>query len=466
VSDSSYSPRLRTAVLLCGTGTAGAYQAGVLRALTEAGVKIDVLAGHGAGVMTALCGSIDGGAGLWDPAGPWTHARLRQSYGWRPALHAAALGFLIALLILLSPLVVLILAAAAYAVSVVAALVNFPTISAWFVELYGHALELLFDPPVLPTAVPRAVVLALLVVVGVIVGAAVRAARQERARRRLRGAFWWQLVGAPLSAEEPGGTMVDALWRLVRGASHEPRPVQAEIGRRYVDVLTDNFGQPGFRELLVGVHDLDARRDLVGSVLPSHARDAFEARRTGLGPREAEVVDFTGTQRELVVDFLLGALRPPIVVPPQAVQFPMDSYWRGELHRLCDRPELPVRLLEEMAGVGVEQVVLVSPAAPAAQPHGMRSRPADVRARLGELVRSIETAVLSDCAAAAATGFSGVFVVRPGHNPIGPFDFGGVYDEASDRQRTIRELIQQGYDDAYQQFIEPVVAAGERLEEL
>ena len=41
VSDSSYSPRLRTAVLLCGTGTAGAYQAGVLRALTEAGVKID-----------------------------------------------------------------------------------------------------------------------------------------------------------------------------------------------------------------------------------------------------------------------------------------------------------------------------------------------------------------------------------------------------------------------------------------
>ena len=135
-------------MLLCGTGTAGAYQAGVLRALTEAGVKIDVLAGHGAGVMTALCGAIDGGAGLWDPAGPWTHARLRQAYRWRPALRTAALGFLIAILVLLSPLVVLILAAAAYAVSVVAALVNFPTISAWFVELYGRALQLLFDPPV------------------------------------------------------------------------------------------------------------------------------------------------------------------------------------------------------------------------------------------------------------------------------------------------------------------------------
>ncbi|HYN07650.1 MAG TPA: hypothetical protein VES67_09690 [Vicinamibacterales bacterium] len=466
MSDSSYSPRLRTAVLLCGTGTAGAYQAGVLRALTEAGVKVDLLAGHGAGAMTALCGAIDGGAGLWDPAGPWTSARLRHAYGWRPALRAAGVGLLMAVLILLSPLLVLLLATVAYAASVVAALVNFPTIASWLVELYRGSLELLFDPPVLPTVMPRAVVLALLVVVGVLVTAAVRAARQERARRRMRGAFWWQLLGAPLSADEPGATLVDALWKLVRGASNEPRPAQAEIGRRYVDVLTDNFGQPGFREVLVGVHDLDARRDLVASVLPPQAHEAFEARRTAAGPREAEVVDFTGPQRELVVDVLLGALRPAVVVQPQPVQFPMESYWRGEVHRLCDRPELPLRLVEEIAGVGVEQVILVCPAAPAAQPHGMRGRPIDVRARIGELVRSIETAVLHDCAAAATARFSGVFVVRPGHNPIGPFDFGGVYDEASDRQRTARELIQQGYEDAYRQFIEPVVAAGERLEEL
>ena len=466
MADSSYSPRLRTAVLLCGAGTAGAYQAGVLRALTEAGVKIDLLAGHGAGVMNALCSAIDGGATLWDPAGLWTSGRLRQAYGWRPALRTAGLGFLIALLILLSPLLVLMLAALAYAASVVAALVNFPTISAWLVELYRRSIEMLFSPPVLPTAMPRAVVLALLVVVGVLVTAAVRTAREERVRRRMRGAFWWQLLGSPLDADEPAGTLVDALWKLVRGASHEPTPAHAEIGRRYVDVLTDNFGQPGFRELLVGVHDLDARRDLVGSVLPAQAREAFEIKRNGPGPREAEMVDFTGPQRELVVDFLVGALRPPIVVPPQPVQFPMESYWRGETHRLCDRPELPLRLVEEIAAVGVEQVILVSPAAPAALPHGMRGRPIDVRARISELVRSIETAVLHDCAAAAAARFSGVFVVRPGHNPIGPFDFGGVYDEASDRQRTARELIQQGYDDAYRQFIEPVVAAGERLEEL
>ena len=44
-----YSPRHRTALVLTGTGTAGAYHAGVLRALAEAGVRIDLVAGHGAG---------------------------------------------------------------------------------------------------------------------------------------------------------------------------------------------------------------------------------------------------------------------------------------------------------------------------------------------------------------------------------------------------------------------------------
>jgi len=212
------------------------------------------------------------------------------------------------------------------------------------------------------------------------------------------------------------------------------------------------------------VHDLDARRDLVGMVVPADLQAAFAARRKGPGPREAEIVDFNGVQRELIVDFLKGALRLPIASAPHVVQFPADSYWRGESHRLCDRPELAARLIEEIATAGMEQVMLVSPAAPAAVPHGMRSKPLDLRGRMGELLRSIETSALHDAWSAAMTRFSGVFVIRPDHNPIGPFDFTGAYDEASDRQRSIQELLQQGYDDAYRQFIEPIVAAGERVE--
>jgi hypothetical protein len=47
---------------------------------------------------------------------------------------------------------------------------------------------------------------------------------------------------------------------------------------------------------------------------------------------------------------------------------------------------------------------------------------------------------------------------------VGPFDFGGVYDEGSDRRVSLAELMKHGVSDAYRQFIEPVVAAGERIE--
>jgi hypothetical protein len=55
-------------------------------------------------------------------------------------------------------------------------------------------------------------------------------------------------------------------------------------------------------------------------------------------------------------------------------------------------------------------------------------------------------------------------VVRPSHNPIGPFDFAGGFDDRSVRAKPLTELIHQGYEDAYFQFVEPVVGgSGERV---
>ena len=68
-SERQYSTRLRTALVLSGSGTAGAYQAGVLRALHEAGIKIDLVAGRGAGVIGAMFSAMDGGSRLWDDNG-------------------------------------------------------------------------------------------------------------------------------------------------------------------------------------------------------------------------------------------------------------------------------------------------------------------------------------------------------------------------------------------------------------
>ena len=127
------------------------------------------------------------------------------------------------------------------------------------------------------------------------------------------------------------------------------------------------------------------------------------------------MVDFTGPQRELLLGFLQASCRLPVATAPAFLEFPAESYWRGERHRVCDRPELVLRLIDELAGIGVEQVVLVSAAPPPATPHAMRGRPADLRARIGELVRSVEMAALHDGWSAAVNRFSGVFVVRPDH---------------------------------------------------
>lgn len=463
---SSYAPRFRTALVLCGAGTAGAYHAGVLRALTEAGVKIDLVAAHGAGAIGALGGAADGGVELSSPSGPWLSSRMKRAYRWRAALRIAGWGTLAAVALLLTPLVIMLVASLAYAAGVVASLANFPAIAESLIAWYGQTIEFLFSPPILPTVMPRAVVLAVLIVAGVMFVAAVRARRGERSRRRSRGAMWWRLIGQPLDPAEPEGVVKDFLWRMTRGASKTDRP---DTGRRYVELVMENFGQPGFREVMLAVHDLDARRDIVAAVLAPEWRQSFGQRRVGAGPREAEMFDLVDGRehdRGLIVDFVSGGLRLPVASAPHEVTFPENGYWQGETHRWCDRPELVSRLIDEIARVGVEQVILVSPAPPASTPHDMRSKALDFRTRMGETLRSVETAAFQDAWALAANRFSGVFAIRPAHNPIGPFDVDGVYDESSDRQRTLAELIQLGHDDAYRQFIEPVVATGERVVEI
>jgi hypothetical protein len=252
---------------------------------------------------------------------------------------------------LLAPLAVIALASAIYVLSVLTALANLPSTSAGLVAWYQQTLDFLFSPPVLPTIMPRAVVLAVLAVAGVLLVAAIRTRKRERTRRRARGAFWWRLIGQPLDAQEPEGLVKDALWKLTRGATALPR---SEMGRRYVDLLIENFGQPGFREVMLAVHDVDARRDVVCAVLVPQWQQAFSQRRVGAGPREAEAFDLVEGRehdRGVVMDFLVAGLRVPVASAPHEVTFPDKGYWQGETHRWCDRPELVGRLVDELTRV-------------------------------------------------------------------------------------------------------------------
>jgi hypothetical protein len=142
----------------------------------------------------------------------------------------------------------------------------------------------------------------------------------------------------------------------------------------------------------------------------------------------------------------------------------VDTYWRGETHRLCDRPGACTRLLDELAAAHVTQAILISAVAAPHVPHRLAAARLEPRHRLGEFLAAAESAALRDARLIASLRFDSVHVISPAHNAIGPFDLSGAYDEASDRWTDLSELMNRGYEDAYRQFIEPVVgASGEQM---
>ncbi len=464
VHGASYSPGLRTALVLTGTGTAGAYHAGVLRALHEAGVKIDLVAGRGVGVVGAMLAAIDGAARLWEPNGLWRGADAARLYPWRPVFRIGGWTALGVLAVLLVPLACLALGLIVYPLDFLLGLVGLDR-GGVLASRYAQLVEAAFAGPSLPTVLPRLVVFLLAVF---LLGAAVSGAITLWQRgRRTRDRFWWKMWGAPLSSLPVLRWARAGIWRLMGGVAaglREPPPV--DLGRRYSELLVESLGQPGFRELLMTAYDLDARRDLVFALLSDdRRREFFRLPGAGGGSRLSEAFDLAGTDRDHLFDALAGALAVPVVTEPHFVRFAPESAWQGETHRLCDRPGALGRLLDEVAAAGAEQVILVTAAPEPGGPHTLTAGVAEPRRQVGDTVSRLETAVVRDAVQAARGRFEGLFEIRPAYNPLGPFDFAGCYDEHSDRRQSREELIDRGYEDAYRQFVEPVVgASGERLE--
>jgi hypothetical protein len=420
----TYSPLRRTALVLGGTGSHGAYHAGVLRAFREAGVKIDLLAGHGVGAASAALAAIDGAARLWEPDGVWQSEHASRLYRWTPSVRlvlglGAAIGALAAIALLL---------------------------------------------PAVGIRLPASTAVAAVAVVAALLGAVLWVAqRSGPARRRAHGGWWWRLAGAPLDAVAARELFAGVIWDLIRGAAPDVKPSTAALGRRYCEVLRDNLGQPGFRELVLVATDLDARRDVVAALLDDRSRSEFLAPRSDRD-RRSEVLDLNGIGRDHAFDLVAAGLTPPVASDPALVTFAPDSFWRGETHRLCDRPGALHRLLEEVAAAGASQVIVVSGVALAEQPHQLRMPRRDLRSRLGEFQSAAEAATLRDAFELARLRFDAVYVICPVHNPVGPYDLDGAYDEASDRRQDLHELMERAYEDAYRQFIEPIIgASGDQL---
>ena len=454
----SYSPQRRTALVLTGTGADGAYHAGVLRALHEAGVKLDIIGARGVGIIGALFAAVDGGQQLWEEKGFWRGHATRALYPWGRVPTVIAWALAASVVIVAIPLIVAALGLIVFPIDFLLKMIGVGG-APGLLGSYLRVMTLAFAPDALPTWLPRLVLL----VLGA-AGAVALAQGWIAGGRHRRGAFWWHAVPGPLSSREIVDRCWRVMWDLIRGATPLKAPSPSELGRRYTEMLAENIGQPGFRELVFVVHDVDAHRDLVFALVAESRRRQLIRRATieAADARRAEVFDLTGIARDHLADAVAAALTLPLASDWHTVTFAPDGYWRGETHRICDRPAALIRLVDELIDLGAEQLIVVSAAPQAQGPHTLAAARLDGRGRLGDYLQSTEAAVVSD--ATNTTGGVRIFTIRPAHNPIGPFDFAGGYDDRSHRRHGLTELVNGGYEDAYRQFIEPVVgASGEQV---
>lgn len=460
----SYSPERRTALLFTGTGADGAYHAGAMRALQEAGVKIDVVGGRGIGAVAAVLAAVDGGSQLWDAGGFWRSPLVPELYRWRWPFTVLRWLAIALLAVLAVPAAVLLLGLIVYPFALLLGMAGLDA-GARFVEAFVGSLSQAFSPAALPTWIPRLAALlstAALIVLGV---GAWLAWWGSKLYRRSTGHWMWTLLGSPIDASAAIQHGIETVWRLLKGGAAIKTPEADDLSRRYSELLAENLGQPGFRELLLVVHDLDANRDLVfGLVRDPYRRMLFPSTGGVAASRRAEAHDLSSGMQGFLADVLAAALSLPGVSDPRLVQFGPDSYWRGETHRLTDRTAAVGRLLEEAAAAGAEQVMIVAANPEPPGPHELRPPRLDGLGRVGEQIASSEAAALSDAVRHLHHRFQGLYLIRPSHNPVRPLDLTGAYDERSDRVQTLEESMERGYEDAYRQFIEPFLgASGERM---
>jgi hypothetical protein len=471
-----YSPKRRTAVVFAGSGTSGAYHAGVLKALDESGVKIDLVVGSGVGVVTAAFAAAAGGPRLYGKGGFWDGASWSSFYRLRMPVRVGALLLGVAFLVFVLPLLLAVLAGLLFPIVLVV-----DSLSAGFPSQLLDALRAapaaLRIPYLAALAAPSFVfsVLALAVLVSLML----------RHRRRA-----WELFESVLDAEPARARLRHSLGEVTRGPSFPgARPSDAELGRRYVALACDNLGQPGFRELILRTADLETGAALPFVLLEDEHKEAFATARIR-GPRSrseglAGAVDLrTSGYDELMFDAVMTGLLPPPVAPVRRVSFPRRGIHAGETHRLCDATAVGGCGISEALAAGAEQIVFVSAVPDVASPPPRRRGPLaladsqlatlerrgveeDLRSgeRMNRIVETLGRAGPDDEPSweDPATGRRyrsvGLYVIRPELRYLGPLELSGARDPATEVVGLLEDLVEQGFRDAYREFIEPVVGA-------
>jgi Patatin-like phospholipase len=464
-----YSPKRRTALVFTGSGTTGAYHAGVLRALDESGVKIDVVVGSGIGTLAAAYAAVMGGARLYGPRGFWHGVRWGAFYRVRPVLRLA-LGLLaISFAIFALPLVAGLLIGLLFPFVLIVDRVS-PGTTAGVLGRLSLSPEKLSGPYLAALAVP-VFALALLVLVGA-------GSLWVRHRRRVVERF-----EAVLDARPALDRLRRGLWEIARGVSPGGGPPsEAELGRRYVALLADNFGEPGFRELVLRAADLDRGEATAFTVLRDATGAESTARSRAPAGAPAGAVDLRSPGRDaLLFDAVATGLLCPMALPLRRVSFPKGGAHGGETHRLTEGTLAPGAGIMEALAAGAEQVIVVTGVPERTAPPARRRGP---HARLDATVRALERRAAleieeverlnrivgtlghrrddgrgawEDPATGRVFHEVDLWVIRPERRAQGPMELDGGRDPTTEVVQTTDDLLELGFHDAYRQFVEPVV---------
>jgi hypothetical protein len=457
-----YSPKRRTALVFTGSGTSGAYHAGALKALDESGVKVDLVVGSGVGVVSAAFAAVGGGARLHGTGGLWTDVSWGAFYRLRPPLRVALALLGVSFGIIAAPVLVGLAVGLLFPVLLIADRA-FPGVASRVLSWLWVAPEALSGPYLAAQAVP-VFLLALLALV--VVGSA-----YLRNRRRIPEAF------EALFDARPGlGRLKRGIWGLSGGAAVRGGPPEdGELGRRYVALLSENLGEPGFRELVLRTADLDRGGALAFALL----REGTEK---GRGPALAGAVDLRlPGQDVLFFDALATGLLCPLAMPLRRVSFPKGSPYAGETHRLTESTLVGGSGIAEAVAAGAEQVILVSGVPERPSPPARRRGP---QARLDAAMRALEAQAArevddvqrsgrmaatlghrtpdgrgawEDPATGQVVGELDLWLIRPERRAVGPRELDGVVDPSTEVRETTEDLVELGFRDAYRQFVEPVV---------
>ena len=470
-----YSPKRRTALVLTGTGTSGAYHAGVLRALDESGVKIDVVVGSGVGTVGATFAAAAGGPRLYGAGGFWDGAGWDALYRLRAGLRTAVLLLACSFGVFLLPVALALLGGILFLPLALADLAM-PGLTARLTTAISSLPALLRAPYLVALALPIFMLCAIAFL------ALLRMALRDR--RRIPESF--ESVLDPAVGQTRLGK---GLWEIARGSAISSFPTSdAELGRRYVALVTENLGQPGFRELILRTADLDLGGVLPFVLLDDAHRASFAAARSR-GPRSKldgipGAVDLrTPGYDALLFDAALTGLLPPGATPVRRVAFPRGGIFAGEMHRLTDAALAGGCGIAEAVAAGADQVVVVTAAPWIAAPAPRRRGPlaladgllatlerqavdADVRSaeRINRMVETLGHRVddghgWQDPATGRLYRDLSLYVIRPDRRVLGPLEWDGGEDPATEVLETQEDLAEQGYRDAYRLFVEPVVGA-------